>query len=47
MAALRDLVELLGWDALDPAEQLLAAYGAAGGLALALLAWVLFGGRGR
>lgn len=47
MAALRDLVELVGWDGLTAAEQTLAIYGAAAGLAVALLAWVLFGGRGR
>jgi len=47
MGLLRDLVELLGWDGLDPAEQTLAVYGAAAGLAVALAAWVLFGGKGR
>ena len=46
MAALWDLVELLGWDGLTAAEQTLAVYGAAAGLAAALLARVLFG-RGR
>jgi len=47
MAALRNLVELLGWDGLTATEQTLAVCGAATGLALVLLAWVLFGGRGR
>jgi hypothetical protein len=47
MAALRDLVELVGWDGLTAAEQTLAIYGAAAGLAVALVVWVLFGGRGR
>jgi hypothetical protein len=46
MAALRDLVELLGWDGLTAAEQTLAVVGTGAGLALVLAVLVLFG-RGR
>lgn len=38
------LLDLLGWDGLTPSEQLLGVAGGAGGLALVLLGWVLFGG---
>ena len=45
MGLLRDLVDLVGWDGLTPADQRIAVYGAAGGLAVALGVWILFGGR--
>jgi hypothetical protein len=44
MGALRDLLELSGWDGLTADEQTLAVAGAAAGLALVLAARVLFGG---
>ena len=46
MGLLRDLVELSGWDRLTTTAQATAVFGAAGGLAVVLLARVLFGGRG-
>jgi hypothetical protein len=46
MGFLRDLWTLTGWDGLSLAERELAVYGAAGGLALALVGRALFGGRG-
>ena len=47
MGALRHALDLLGWGQLGPDERFLALCGAAGGLGVALLLRVLFGGRRR